>query len=77
MPSSKEIQDIIKEPGLTLSVKQVSKIIGCTEKTLRYQLIENPNFFGFRVMIITCKGGYKKIRIPKMPFIKYITEITS
>lgn len=67
------IEDIENMPDMTLSTKQAAEIIGCSEKMLRSQLVENPNFFGFPVIIISGKSGYKKIRIPKLPFINYLT----
>lgn len=67
------IEKLKKMPGLTLSVKQASMVVGCSERVLRNNLIANPNLFGFPVMIFTTKSGYKKILIPKLPFIKYIS----
>lgn len=67
------IDELQKTPGLTLNTKQVSQSLGCNEKTLRSQLIKNPNSFGFPVMIFTTKSGYKKILIPKLPFVQYLS----
>lgn len=67
------IEELKKTPGLTINTKQASQSLGCNEKTLRSQLIKNPNFFGFPVLIFTTKSGYKKILIPKMPFVQYLS----
>lgn len=67
------IEDIEKMSEPVLTPKQVAGALNCSERLLRQQLKDDPSLFGFPVTIIYCKGGYAKISIPRLPFIRYLT----
>ncbi len=68
------IEDIENMSGMMITPKQAADVMGCSAKSLKQQLIKNPDFFGFRAVIIHYENSsYIKVQIPKIPFINFLT----
>lgn len=65
----KTLQDLAAIPGEVLTCQQIAPILGVRYHTLHQQAVERPERLGFPVIVIK-----SRVKVPKRPFIKYMTE---
>lgn len=56
-------------PGEVLTCAQIAEVLGANPATLHLQAMENPKLLGFPVIV-----ARRRVKIPKQPFIKFMTE---
>lgn len=61
------LKDIEQLPGEMLTPEQVAPVLEMNPHTIRVQAGQDPNVFGFPVMVIGIR-----IKIPKQPFLLYM-----
>lgn len=63
------LADLERTPEETLTCAQVAPLLNANPSTLHLQAIEDPGRLGFPVIV-----AGRRVKIPKRPFIKFMTE---
>ncbi len=61
------LKDIAQLPGEMLTPEQVASVLEMNAHTIRVQAGQNPDVFGFPVMVVGTR-----VKIPKQPFLLYM-----
>lgn len=61
------LRDLEQLPGEMLTPEQVAPVLEMTAHTIRVQAGQNPDVFGFPVMVVGTR-----VKIPKRPFLLYM-----
>lgn len=66
------LEQIAAYPKEVLTCQQVAPLLHMNPGTLHDQAIEMPSMLGFPVIV-----AKKRVKIPRRPFLKYMTEGTN